>query len=367
MIKKIIVLGLAISYILNARAQNQTGFSKDSILKIINKTALWQIGEFSVGHVKSAEIGWENAALYTGITALKKINNAPAYDRFLYGIGERHNWDLGPYRLFADDYCIAQMYVTMYLEHKDPRMIAKWTALADTIAAKQFDEPLKIAPDITHKEWAWCDALYMGPTGLALLSTATHNPKYLNKADSLWWKTAAYLYDAKEHLFYRDSRFFDMKEKNGEKIFWSRGNGWVIAGLAHMMEQMPKNFKNRKKYETQFKEIAERIIALQQPDGSWHASLLDPVTFNEKETSGTAFYCYALTWGINHGLLNKKRYLPAVTKAWGALITSVHPDGKLGYVQNVGSGPIAANYESTNTYGVGAFLLAGAELYKMAN
>jgi unsaturated rhamnogalacturonyl hydrolase len=132
-----------------------------------------------------------------------------------------------------------------------------------------------------------------------------------------------------------------------------------------MLELMPPKFKNRKLYQQQFKEIAARVATLQQPDGSWHASLLDPVTFNQKETSGTAFYCYAFAWGINHGLLSKKQYLPIVNKAWQALVTSVHPDGKLGYVQNVGSGPIAADYDSTNTYGVGAFLLAGAELYRL--
>ena len=111
--------------------------------------------------------------------------------------------------------------------------------------------------------------------------------------------------------------------------------------------------------------MAERVVSLQQADGSWHASLLDPVTFNEKETSGTAFYCYALAWGVNHGLLPRITYQPVITKAWEALVSSVHPDGKLGYVQNVGSGPIAASFESTNTYGVGAFLLAGSELYHM--
>lgn len=348
-------------------AQKTTRPNPDSILNVMNKVALWQIGEFAQGKVKSLEIGWENAALYTGIIALKKVNNAPAYDRFLYSIGEKHNWDVGPNRLFADDYCVAQMYTAMYMEHREPKMIAKWTKLADTIVNHQFKDSLSISADITHKEWAWCDALYMGPTGLALLSKATGKPQYLNKADSLWWKTSAYLYDKQEHLYYRDNRFFTQREKNGQKIFWSRGNGWVIAGLAHMLELMPKNFKNRKLYEQQFKEIAGRIATLQQPDGSWHASLLDPVTFNQKETSGTAFYCYAFAWGINHGLLPKKQYLPLTLKAWDALVSSVHPDGKLGFVQNVGSGPIAANYDSTNTYGIGAFLLAGTELYQLIN
>ncbi|RZL15294.1 MAG: glycoside hydrolase family 88 protein, partial [Pedobacter sp.] len=118
-------------------------------------------------------------------------------------------------------------------------------------------------------------------------------------------------------------------------------------------------------YESQFVEMAEKVASLQQADGSWHASLLDPVTFSEKETSGTGFFCYAMTWGVRKGLLPKVKYLPIIEKAWRALTSSVHPNGKLGYVQKVGDQPGTAGYESTNVYGVGAFLLAGSELYQL--
>jgi len=362
--KKIILTGILCAGLF-FYTDAQTTIKPDSVLAIMNKAAHWQIGRFEAGQVKNAEIGWENAALFTGLIALKQLNNEKTYDRFLYDIGERHGWDMGPNRFFADDYCVAQMYTSMYLEHRDPKMIAKWKLLADSVVAKAYNESLKVVPNINHREWAWCDALYMGPTGLALLSQATGDEKYLNKADSLWWKTSAYLYDTTARLFYRDSRFFEQREQNGERIFWSRGNGWVIAGIAHMLDLMPHNFVHRRHFETQFKEMATKIASLQQADGSWHASLLDPTTYNQKETSGTGFFCFALAWGVNHGLLDKHTYLPVIDKAWQALITAVHPDGKLGYVQNVGSGPIKADFESTNTYGVGAFLLAGTEVYKL--
>lgn len=343
------------------------GQHADSVLAVMNKVARWQINEWKEGRIiKLPKTEWENGALYTGILALKSIHNIPEYDQFLYGIGEECNWNTGKVRLFADDYCIAQMYAGMYMEHREPKMIAKWQALADTIVNRRFEEPLTVVPNINHREWAWCDALFMGPPGLAMLTTITSDIRYLAKADSLWWKTSAFLYDEKEHLYYRDSRFFTQREKNGEKIFWSRGNGWVMAGLARMMDNMPPKFRNRKRYEKQFREMAKRIAGLQQPDGSWHASLLDPVTFSTKETSGTGFYCYALAWGINNRLLSAGKYRPIVEKAWNALVTAVHRDGKLGFVQNVGSGPIATSFESTNVYGVGALLLAGSELYQLA-
>ena len=345
-------------------AQNPV-LKKDSILKQMKIVAAWQIKEFEAGKVKIPKTNWENGALYAGMMALKQIDDDKAYYDFLYGIGESNNWDMGRNRLFADDYCVAQLYTQLYLQHKDPKMIAKWTALADTIVNHQFNEPLKVAPNINLREWAWCDALFMGPPSLAYLSTAKKDLKYLKKADTLWWKTSEYLYDKTEHLYYRDSRFFDMKEQNGNKVFWSRGNGWVMGGLVRMMDNMPKDFPQRKKYEKQFVEMAAKVASLQQKDGSWHASLLDPVTFSEKETSGTGFFCYALAWGIRKGLLSKDKYLPVVVQAWGALSSSVHPDGKLGYVQKVGDQPGAAGYDNTNVYGVGAFLLAGSQLYQL--
>lgn len=345
--------------------QSGSGLVPDTILKHMKKVADWQINEFKEGNVKIPKTNWENGALYAGLVALNKIDNDRAYDKFLLEIGESNKWDMGRNRLFADDYCVAQMYTQMFMIHKNPGMIIKWAALADTIVAHQYNEPLKVAPDINLREWAWCDALFMGPPALAYLSTAKKDLKYLKKADTLWRKTSDYLYDKDEHLYYRDSRFFDMKEKNGKKVFWSRGNGWVMGGLVGVMENMPKNFPTRKFYETQFKEMAEKVATLQQADGSWHASLLDPVTFSEKETSGTGFFCYAITWGIRKGLLSKKKYLPVVEKAWSAISSSIHPNGKLGYVQKVGDQPGAAGYESTNVYGVGALLLAGSELYQM--
>lgn len=338
----------------------------DSVLNIMNKVAHWQMKEWKEGRIiKLPKTEWENGAMYTGFIALKKIDPQPAYDQFLYNIGEELNWNTGKNRFFADDYVVAQMYTAMYMQHKEPKMIEKWEAQADSIVTKPFNESLKISPDLTHREWAWCDALFMGPPGLAMLTTATGNRKYLEKADSLWWKTSNYLYDKREKLYYRDSRFFDKKEANGKKVFWSRGNGWVLAGLARMMQNMPNDFSHRKKYEKQFRQMAKKIAAIQQPDGSWHSSLYDPETFNLKETSGTGFFCYGIAWGINNHLLSKKRYMPIVEKAWHALITSVHPEGKLGYVQPIGDKPVKAGYESTDVYGVGAFLLAGSEVYKL--
>ncbi len=349
-----------------AEGQVSSTLSADTILSLMNKVAHWQMKEWAEGHIiKLPKTSWENGAFYTGLVALKLIDRRPEYDSFLFDIGEECRWDLGPFRFFADDYCVAQMYTTMYIEHRQPKMIEKWKALADSIVAKPFIEPLNVMPNINHREWAWCDALFMGPPGLALLSTAIHDSKYLTKADSLWWKTSDYLYSKEDSLFYRDSRFFVRREANGKKVFWSRGNGWVLAGLARMLENFPADFQNRNKYIQQFRQMAKKIASLQQFDGSWHSSLYDPKAFDVKESSATAFFCYGIAWGIHYGLLPYKEYMPVVLKAWDALVASIHPDGKLGFVQPIGDKPVKTGYDDTNVYGVGALLLAGSELYKI--
>ena len=349
-----------------ARPIADSSLQPADMLASMRKVADWQIGEFTAGRNPYVKNEWEDASLYTGIVALARLKDEEKYYRFLYDIGEKNDWQTGEHRLLADDYCVGQLYSLLYMKYREPKMIEKFRGQADSIVERRFTESLAFKNKIYFHEWAWCDALYMAPPALAYLSTATGDGKYLKKADTLWWKTSGYLFDEVEGLYFRDSTFFDRREANGKKVFWSRGNGWVMGGLVRMMENMPPDYPDRPKFERQFKKMAEKIAALQQPDGSWHSSLLDPILYNSRENSGTGFYCYALTWGIRHGLLPRKKFLPVVKKAWAELVSSIHPDGKLGYVQTVSDRPDQVDYDSTNVYGVGAFLLAGCELYKLS-
>jgi rhamnogalacturonyl hydrolase YesR len=194
---------------------------------------------------------------------------------------------------------------------------------------------------------------------------ATNKAAYLDFAVTKWWVTSDYLYDKEEHLFYRDSTMFGKTEKNGRKIFWSRGNGWVMAGLARVLEILPADHPSRPRFEQQYRELAEKILSCQQSDGFWRSSLLDPDSYKMKETSGTGFYCYAFAWGINHGLLDRARYEPAARRAWAALVSCVTPEGKLTHVQPIGFTPVTFDAQHTEPFGVGAFLLAGCEINRL--
>jgi len=203
----------------------------------------------------------------------------------------------------------------------------------------------------------------MAPPAWLALTQATGDARYLAHADSEFWATTGYLSDPAEHLFYRDSRFFEQRDAGGRRIFWGRGNGWVFAGLARILTELPADHPNRARYESLFKQMAARLAGLQGRNGYWPVSLLAPQEF--PETSGTGFFVYGLAWGVNHGLLPARPYRSSVERGWRALVKAVRPDGKLGWVQRIGAAPDQVSADDTQLYGTGAFLLAASEVSRM--
>ncbi|HEY8690119.1 MAG TPA: glycoside hydrolase family 88 protein [Chitinophagaceae bacterium] len=363
-VRKIII---ALLLFTSVKSFGQALIATADIFKSIRKTANWQIDEIQKNGWRYPTTDWTNGAYFAGQMAWANMANDDKQLEFLKSVGEKNNWKGGPERFFADDYCVGQTYSQLFMLYKDSAMIKPMIELGDDILKQPHTESLLWNFDggLHNREWAWCDALFMGPPTLAYLYKVTGNKKYLDGMNKLWWRTSNYLYDNKEHLYFRDSRFFEKKEKNGAKVFWSRGNGWVMVALTRILDNMPSNYPDRQKYEKIFVDMSKRISSLQQPDGTWHASLLDPESYPIKETSGTAFFTYALSWGINHGYLSYQQYFPTIKKAWDALENCVHENGKLGYVQVPGAAPEKVTFEDTEVYGVGAYLLAGTELFKM--
>ena len=181
----------------------------------------------------------------------------------------------------------------------------------------------------------------------------------------MYWDTAEYLFDKDDGLFYRDQRYFYRRSENGEKVFWSRGNGWVIAGLPRIIANLPQKDKQRESYIELFKTLAFSLKDLQGADGFWRSSLLDSEEFPNPESSGSGFIVYALAWGINQGYLERDDYQPIVENGWTALNRAVHGDGKIGWVQDIGMDPRDVTFDDTHAYGAGAFLLAGSEMINL--
>ncbi|NQV33809.1 MAG: DUF4861 family protein, partial [Phycisphaeraceae bacterium] len=290
-------------------------------------------------------------------------------DRYLdacIGFGLKNDWQLGKRPYHADDHAVAQMYLSLYETTRDPAMIAPLIERFDWILANQPDTPLTHDNREHKKRYNWCDALFMAPPVWTRLASLTGKRAYLDYVNKEWWATTDYLYDTEEHLYFRDDRYFEQREANGKKIFWCRGNGWVFGGLVRTLANLPEDYPDRPRYLKIYHEMAAKLLTIQGKDGLWRSSLLDAETYPPPEASGSGFFCYGLAWGVNRGLLDAETYGPAIQKAWQGLVGCVHKNGKLGWVQPIGAAPGVVNADLTEIYGVGSFLLAGTELYKIA-
>jgi unsaturated rhamnogalacturonyl hydrolase len=250
----------------------------------------------------------------------------------------------------------------LYLD--DPKSDRKPIRMANT---KETMDRLVVHPDDPNKLlWWWCDALYMAPPVLSRVYLATGDKKYLDYMDRQWWLTSDLLFDKEEHLYFRDSRYLTQKQANGQKLFWSRGNGWVLGGLVKVLQIMPKDYPSRPKYVEQYKQMAARVAAIQGKDGLWRSGLLDPDAYELPEISGSAFFTYAIAYGINENILDRKTYLPVVEKSWKGMLSHIYADGRLGSIQPIDGQPGKFKPSSSYVFGVGGFLLAGSEMNRLA-
>ncbi len=343
-----------------------SAITPQAVLGVMQRVADWQLAH----PITNRPTGWICSVGDVGMMALAGISGDPKYRDAMLAKGETNAWVLPQYqgrKYHADDQCYGQVCAELYFLYRENRMIAPMREHFDWILANPpTDTSVDARANRSQQTWSWCDALFMAPPAWMRLYAATGDTRYLDFAVTNWWRTADFLYDKDEHLFYRDANFFNQAEANGKKIFWSRGNGWVFAATVRMLQYLPMNSPERPHFEQLFKDMAAKILSLQQPDGMWRASLLDPDSYPMPEASGSGMFTYGLAWGVNQGLLDRAAYEPAVRKAWQGLVGCVDADGKLTHVQPAGSAPVKFAEDSTAPYGGGIFLLAGSEVYRMA-
>ena len=342
---------------------------KRDLAKAMKLVADWQLSRMPA----EAQVDWTWAALYTGFMAVPKKVAGDKYQQAMLGIAEQLKWQPGPRMMVADDQAVGQMYMEQYFLHKDPKMMDAMRArLDEEIATPESQYASSLPAHWDHARypnmplWWWCDALFMAPPVYADMAAATGDKKYLEFMDRSWDATAALLYDHEKHLYSRDATFLDKHEKNGEPLFWARGNGWVMGGIVRVLQKLPADSPLRPKYVALLKEMAAEMLSIQGKDGLWRPGLLDADAYPLPEISGSAFVTYALAYGVNEGILDRATYWPAVEKAWAGMLTHVYADGRLGSIQPVGAAPGAYGETSSYVYGVGAYLLAGSEIYRTA-
>lgn len=237
---------------------------------------------------------------------------------------------------------------------------------------------VKRAKEVMHYEayskkddyWWWSDALYMVMPVMTKMYKLTGDVQYLDKLYENLLYSDRIMLDQETGLYYRDARYVypNHKSVNGKKDFWARGDGWVLAGLAKVLQDLPKDYKHYKFFVDKFQRLADIVAKTQQKEGYWTRSILDPNHAPGPETSGTAFFAYGIMWGVNNGFLAKKDYKKCIDRAWQYISeTAVQADGKVGYVQPIGDRAIPGQTVDANSqanFGVGAVLLAACEYYR---
>lgn len=322
-----------------------------------------KVNDWQVAHprMKPNDRNWERGTWYTGVMA---AYNATGDEKFLQQAmawGKQHQWQVGTERSGANKLFCVETWAELYFIKKDRTMIDPTIQWLNTVAG---NSPAGAKVWYLEGGRRYADSLY-GACTLAMLAKATGDKKYIGYMNDFFWDVHAELFDKDDGLFYRDKRFIGQTTKNRKKVFWSRGNGWVLGGIVRILEYLPEDDPQRPRYVELLKTMAAAIAKCQGADGLWRPNLADPDDVAVPETSGTGFFCYGIAWGINHGLLDRAAYEPVVRKAWAGLVKSVSADGQVQWGQPVGDRPVSLQQQQTHEYVTGTFLLAGSEMLKL--
>jgi rhamnogalacturonyl hydrolase YesR len=307
---------------------------------------------------------WTWSVLYSGFLAASDATGDPRYRAAMVAMSDKYAWAPRSKMPNADDQSVGQTYLDLVLAaggKPDPAHVQPIQTALDSVIGLDT-----LTPTDPRIPWWWCDALFMAPPVWARMYAVSGDHKYIEYLDKNWQKTSDLLYDKQEHLYARDATYIPKREANGKKIFWSRGEGWVMGGLARTLDYLPKDDPSRAFYTTQLREMSERVAQLQGADGLWHAGLLDPEHYPLPEISGSCLMTFGMAWGVNHGVLDARTYRPIIAKAWAGILKHVYADGRLGDIQQTGAEPAFYTPGSSYTYGVGGFLLAAREIRTMS-
>lgn len=305
---------------------------------------------------------WERGVFWLSVSAAWEATQDDEYLQGLLDFSLNTGFRPGPLKRFADDQVCIQAYLPLYPVIDVPEAMEYGQGALDLMLKD---------PKPGREDWWWCDSLFMAPPIFAAFSAMTGDAKYIDYMDNAWWDSVENLYDPETKLYYRDKRYIpnaegtEFREANGEKVFWSRGIGWVLAAIPRILAHMPEDYPSRPKYLAMFTALAKEVLKYQQSNGFWRTSLLDPDSFPAPESSATSLFCYGLAWGVKEGHLDRDTYLPAVEKAWASLESCIHENGMIGWVQLPAFNPRDVKFEHNIDYGAGTFLLAATAMLSL--
>ena len=324
--------------------------------------AMRSVFDWQIQNLGPPKPDWTQSVFMIGAVSAYEATGDTTYLAAAERWARANDWQLGPRQLHAGDHASGQVYLDL------ARLTLDGSRAAATLDGLRV---LLESEESADRIWWWCDALFMDPPALVRAADVSGDTAFIDPLPGMWWDAADPLFDGEERLFHRDAAARDNRDgapplsRHGKRTFWSRGNGWVLSGIARTLEFLPADHQSHGLLTRVHALMAERVIGLQGGDGLWRTSLLDPWEPYPGETSGTALLCHGLAWGVNEGLLDPDVYMPPTLRAWEGLASSVGGDGRLGWVQGVGRRPGLVSKAGTAPFGAGAFLLAGSEILEM--
>lgn len=336
------------------------------------------------GNKRDSKI-WTRGVYYTGLMSMYAQSPNRKWLAYATDWAEFHHWKAGIKNAarHADFQCCGQTYLDLYMmDRSKPERKTHIKELIDTmLATDKIDD------------WDWVDALFMAMPIFAQLGTIENDNRYFERMYEMYMYTrnkqggevrgaGKPLFNESDGLWYRDFHYdppyMDLVETD-KPCYWSRGNGWVYMALARVFHYAPSDVPHREQYIHDFKLMSEALLRCQRSDGFWSVSLAAPSNMGDPlssgpETSGTALFIAGMAFGISEGILDRDIYLPTVLKGWNSLTKkAVQKDGLLGYVQGAASKPeqgqptLPNHVPAFEDFGVGCFLLAAAEVYRLSD
>lgn len=329
-------------------------FDRDYIIRIMEKVNQYQIE----ANGKKVNRNWKQSTYYTGVMAFYQVTRDQKLLEQAINWSEKNKWETGNEMFFpANRLTSSQTYLQIFIEMPDSGMIIN--------TLEYLDAELMITEPAYLRGWYYVDALYVGIPPFMMMSTITAENKYADYGNRIFWELTDQLFDKEEGLYYRDSEArYNEKSKNGKKVLWSRGNGWAIAALPRILSYLTVDNPKYKRYSELLQEMAASIAKCQGEDGLWRTNLADFEDYPEPESSGTAFFTYAIAWGINNGILDEDKFEPVIRKSWKGLCDLVNEEGKVCRGQSEARKPGKVNEEDSDEFVSGAFLLAGSEIIR---
>lgn len=351
LLQRLTFLAVLVSF---TSASALTEFDVDSIKTICKRVIKYSLSS-------TMDNTWIEGAYYTGVMGMLEMTSDTQYLDTAKAWATYHQWlawNKSTTTTTGDDQCCFQTYCEIFMQDTSATNSYMYQP-----ALANLNHMFNVAPLGGH-QWGWCDLLFMAPPAITRVALVSKTPALLDSMTTYYWNTSKTLYDTVAHLYYRDPTFIypAAKTADGSKVFWSRGNGWVEAGLARVLRYLPANYASRAKYVKQFQDLSAALKAVQGGDGLWRTSLYDTLQYPDPEMSGTCFFAFGMAWGINNGILDRTTFEPTVRKAWSGMVKNVAASGALMRVQDVGTQPGPTTVNMSKPYAEGAFCLTGKEM-----